>query len=252
MHSEPYTNTRKPKRKIVERYNRQNPPPDMEAAFKAIDELQLVSSSIEVQLKSEYSPHHTEAAYQEWRKRAMHAQASNEKEIRFLQEWIREKNRGLKKESPLSSSLDFEKAVQRVCARARELASEIEDGYVPQYNLDNKPLGIDFAQERMAELVAVKKRLEAAFAEISTLCANYGLPKDAVVAPRALLHEILSVLEAEIVVVRAVAHTGHNDASHYDERMCLGALIRAVGEGFQLTSKERVIFNRFCKFHKMS
>jgi hypothetical protein len=245
--------------KTVERFGRTNPPPNEQEALTTIDGLNADVASIEAKLDhADPGTFPNDGDYQVWRRRATAALAHTKQELTFLEKWVQGRQQTARKNKRQGGGAqgiydDLQVVAQRIRGRVHELAEEIGSPYTPRYSATVQPATLAVAQERMGYLTGIKQQLQGAFSEVTAAWTEHPLRRDDMPGVKAPLQKILSKVEVEIGVVRSYVRTysTRNPSSDW-KGVCVGALTRAIAEGFKLQPEEQMVFDQIRSYTEQS
>lgn len=243
--------TRHQERQQIVRFSRSNPPSSEEEALETIDVLNEDVASIEAKLDHTHSDTFpSEEDYAEWRRKATAALGHTRRELKFLENWVRERQKNPRRTGPRSPKTqrvydNLSAVAKGIRDRANELAEEIGEHYQPLYTISSQPDSVDDAHARMVVLTGAKQMIQSAFSEITAAWTQHPLKRSDMRGVKSPIQKILSQVEMEIAVVKGCIKTRSAQDSPLDWRtVCASALTRAVDEGFVLTAAEQAILEQ--------
>lgn len=247
MKSEPVRAQSAKQKAIVKRFCRTNPPPNKKVALETIDELNADIAQIEAQLDHPDPDNYpSDDEYQAWRHKALGALSFTKEEVKFLEKWLKGPQ---ETEVSQFTHKTLQDIAEKIRARARNLATEIESSYTSCYTDLVQPESLAVAQERMTHLTGIKQRVEGAFTEVTGAWIEYPLRRKDLPSVKAPLQKILTQVEIEIGVVKGYIRINKvRDLTSSWNIVCLKALARAVAEGFILTVEEQAVYDLLCDY----
>lgn len=239
---------RNPGRKFVERYGSDNPPPteaDGRARFDAVTaELARVKSDLEHKRVDDFGG--DSEAFGRWRQKAISAASWIQREQWYLKRWLGKREKAADKQERQQRGEQLSEIARQVRERAKELAAEIGLEYRPIYSEEHRPDDMPAARERMAQLTAIRGRIQDALNEITAAWTEHPLRRDDLTGVKQPLVEILHRIEAEASMLKVYFHAQEADRQFQVNRkaVCVRALLRAVSEGFVLTEEEAKVLDK--------
>lgn len=162
-------------------YSANNPPPNRETAEQKANDLKEKISLIEIDLEErEVESFSDEAAYEDWRKRALRALVHIKAEARFLEEWLLLQ----KKKDALQAFVD-------------RIAGLTNDAQTRTNDLRHRPTNLEEARRRLQSLLSLRDELGAEYARLMDLGREAGLTKREATEKLSSLRVLTEAIETE-------------------------------------------------------
>jgi hypothetical protein len=140
---------------------------------------------------------------------------------------------------------ELEEIAQGVCERAESLARSLEEECTPLYNDGSPPPGREEAKLRLAQIPVMRTKVQSALSEVKSACASHSLRRSDLAQARLPLSRLLDMIQTETAFLKAFLAENSAEkpfkASGRWKSVCLGALTRAVLDGFKLTPDEQEV-----------
>lgn len=234
-------------------FDRKHPPLNTQAAQ---DKLESLATSIEfIETRLQFADRETfpsSDTYRNWRSRATSALSYMRQERSFLEGWMRVQGSGDNTRTELvgltksAKKLVLETQSQKLFDEALSLSRSIGKIYLPRYSSKLAPNGLPAAKSQRDHLLLLKQEIMAGLTEVTALAASNAAKTEVLRRAKAPLLQLLSKVDMEFAIVKS--YIRNNTSSQDWMTVCVQALLRAVAEGFELTSIENELIERL-KIH---
>lgn len=233
-----------------ERFSEANPPFSEEVAKLRLDKIETDIEQIKASLDhADPNAWASDQEYRTWRFSASHALGILKREVTFLERWLGHVRHSEENSRHEARQVRFEQHADVAHERARELADQLEREFAPVYSTESPPKSVVDARDRLGAISAFRTRIQAAFAEVTSLWTDHKLAKASMPGVKAPITKVLAAVDAETAAIKAYVRAQEHSLSSIDWRgTCTSALTRAVSQGFVLTAVELEVVNRMLAY----